>query len=640
MIEVVSRSCLVLIIICVSQFPVRAQATSGPSPKSRVISEVNILTSGDKAPAGVAPVRGHAHEEASKASYDLGVRYGLAGRYKEAMEAFREAILYKPTYADAHFGLGHAYYDAGRFKEAAEAFMQAVALNPKDFDSIVYLGASRFRQGLYEQAVEAFKRAILIKPKSADVRYNIANAFHRMGRYEPAATYYADIKSLRPATAELYNDLGAAYGESGKYEKALEALRLATDNDSDDAYAHNNLGIAYYLVGRYADAAKALERAVRLAPNDPVIQSNLRQTSFNGGGATGEHVALVNTGVVGTDSKGLRWLSRSDVVRGLVGEDNRYASTDPPAAEAKNNSAPPHKGVTPEVEPAVTNAPTAKVVPLRTDTAHAEKKVAPPPSDLYRLGVGDVLDIRLLNERTDKSTLYRVLPGGLLEYPLFSEPLSVEGQTVEEAAERIAQELRRRAIEDDPRVLVNVREYVSHAVIVSGLVAEPGTKILKREEVPLYVLIADAQPLPEAGRVLVTSHATGLRTEVALEDQAAMAVPVRRGDVLMVTKMSQQFYYVSGGVVSPGQKEFHPEITLTQAIIAAGGELHRLRTVTLWSNRNVPQTGVIAPPEDKGAQSPKGGGLLTSTTYNMRDILSGKVPDPRITPGDRVEARR
>ena len=505
MIEVVSRSCLALIIICASQFPVRAQATSGPPPKSRVTSTVNIPTSGDQAPAGGAPVRGRAHEEASKASYDLGVRYGLAGRYKEAIEAFKEAILYKPTNAEAH----------------------------------------------------------------------------------------------------------------------------------------NNLGVAYYLVGRYADAAKALERAMRLAPNDPVIRSNLRQTSLNGGGAaTGEPVALVNTGVAGTGAKGLRWLSRSDLVRGLRGGDDPYVSANPPAAEAKNKPAPPRKEVTPEAEPAVTNAPPAKVVPLKTDTPHAETKDAPPPAGLYRLGVGDVLDIRLLNERTDKSTLYTVLPGGLLEYPLFSEPLSVEGQTVEEAAERIAQELRRRAIEDDPQVLVNVREYVSHSVIVSGLVAEPGTKILRREEVPLYVLIAEAQPLPEAGRVLLTSHATGLRTEVALEDQAALAAPVRRGDVLMVTKRSQQFYYVGGDVVSPGQKEFHPEITLTQAIIAAGGELHRLRTVTRWWNHNAPPTGVIASPEGKGAQPPKGGGLLTSTTYSLRDILSGKVPDPRIMPGDRIEASR
>jgi protein involved in polysaccharide export with SLBB domain len=115
-------------------------------------------------------------------------------------------------------------------------------------------------------------------------------------------------------------------------------------------------------------------------------------------------------------------------------------------------------------------------------------------TDIYRVGLGDVLDIRLLNSPTSASTLYTVLAGGLIEYPLAGDPLVVAGMTTDEIAARISTELRRRAVHDDPQVIASVREYSSHAVIVSGLVAEPGSKIIRREAIPLYVVLADAQP--------------------------------------------------------------------------------------------------------------------------------------------------
>ncbi|HYE66642.1 MAG TPA: hypothetical protein VD966_13725, partial [Pyrinomonadaceae bacterium] len=50
---------------------------------------------------------------------------------------------------------------------------------------------------------------------------------------------------------------------------------------------------------------------------------------------------------------------------------------------------------------------------------------APRLTKIYRVGVGDVLDIHLLNANSRESTLFTVMPGGLLEYPLAGEPLQV-----------------------------------------------------------------------------------------------------------------------------------------------------------------------------------------------------------------------
>jgi protein involved in polysaccharide export with SLBB domain len=237
--------------------------------------------------------------------------------------------------------------------------------------------------------------------------------------------------------------------------------------------------------------------------------------------------------------------------------------------------------------------------------------------NLYRVGVGDVLDIRLLNTPTRSSTLYTVLPGGMLEYPLAGDPFTVTGLTTEEIAERLRSLIK---IYDKPQVSVNVREYQSHSVIVTGLVNDPGMKYLRRETVPLYVVIMEAQPRTEAGRAVIMRQGSPNIT-VDLSDTNAMATLVQPGDVIKLAPVAPQFYFVGGAINDPGQKSFHTGLTLTQAILAAGGA-----TRFAGSDIKVSRTGAD--------------GKLVTTKYNLKKIEDGKIPDPVLQPGDRIEISR
>jgi protein involved in polysaccharide export with SLBB domain len=250
----------------------------------------------------------------------------------------------------------------------------------------------------------------------------------------------------------------------------------------------------------------------------------------------------------------------------------------------------------------------------------SDKPAEVPATSLYRVGVGDVLDVRLLDGNPTASTLYTILADGSIDYSVTGSALAVSGKTSDEIAAHLTDELKRRGIRENPQVTVAVREYASHTVIVSGLVGEPGAKILRREALPLYVVLADAQPKPEAGRALVTTYATGHRTEVSLDDPATLNTLVRPGDVVEVLPGRQQFYYIGGKVQSPGEKEFRQGLTLTQAILASGGLLSSGKTV-LVTRQNAE-------------------GLLSTGTYALQEILSGKAPDPPLRPGDRVEVIR
>jgi protein involved in polysaccharide export with SLBB domain len=291
----------------------------------------------------------------------------------------------------------------------------------------------------------------------------------------------------------------------------------------------------------------------------------------------------------------------------LAATDSGKATTDAP--EKTVTTAP--NGTPPTTTPATSEEPSAK-----KDATTS----APSQTNIYRVGAGDVLDIRLLNTATRESTLFTVMASGLLEYPLAGEPFSVAGLTTDEIHERLISKIK---LYDNPQVAVSVRQYASHNVIVSGLVNDPGTKVLRREAMPLYVVLAEAQLKPEAGQATIV-HLDRQSLTVNLSDPKATTTFVLPGDVITVTALPPappQYFYIGGQITSPGQKDFHAGMTLTQAILASGG-------ATRFAGGKV-----------KVARQGADGRLVT-TEYNLKQIESGKIPDPMLQPGDRVDVGR
>jgi len=239
------------------------------------------------------------------------------------------------------------------------------------------------------------------------------------------------------------------------------------------------------------------------------------------------------------------------------------------------------------------------------------------PTVVYQVGIGDVLDIRLSNLPTRESTLFTVLKNGALEYPLLSGPLAVAGMTTDEIARLMSNEIR---VIKSARVSVTVRDYASHSVVITGLVDSPGRKIMRREAMPLFAILATALPRPEAS--LATLVRNGTNQTIQLSNDQAMSTLVLPGDVITVSGgTATRFLYVGGDVASRGEKEFRNGMTLTQAILSAGGVARSGKTTVKVSRRN-------------------SNGFLMSSEYNLQLIEQGKSQDPVLEAGDRIEVTR
>ncbi len=401
---------------------------------------------------------------------------------------------------------------------------------------------------------------------------------------------------------KLYKE-GVKYGAAGLFTQAAELFRRSVELNPAYADAYKGLGHAYFDMGRWEEAIQSLQQALTLDPGNKEALRRLDQAQQM------QHET-------GRSEERLVAATPEPQPTAPV-----PVSLNPTPLPAAISSPSPAAISTPLPATVSTPLPAAESTPLPPSVSTTEVSVNEMSlTRLYRAGPGDVLDVRLNVQSSEPastaSTLFTITPSGLLEHPILTAPLPVAGLTVEEISTRLSDDLKRRTLADNPKVTVEVRDYVSHTILVSGLVKDPGTKILRREAIPLYVVVADAQPLPEAARVSVVRNESNEVFAIDLAQPAEMNLLVHPGDVITLQANPVQFFYVSGGVKAPGEKTFHRGLTLTQAIIAAGGLSGKSREARLARD--------------------DGKGFLVVSSYKLKDIDSGKLQDPLIQPGDRI----
>lgn len=408
------------------------------------------------------------------------------------------------------------------------------------------------------------------------------------------STFYRDAV---PTPHEPYSESkrlyreGVKYALAGLYAQAVQIFQRVVKLDPQFADAHFALGHAYSDMGRWQNAIDSFERAVKLNPNDLEAQDRLNEARDMLARETGKKPEK-------------KEISKTQPAPQPVAE--QVSLNTKSTAPVTSTPAPNTPAETP------TNETKETVETVKANAAANDLAL----TKLYRVGPGDVLDVRTNDPSAPQSTLFTVTPAGLLEHPLLAEPLHVGGLSVEEIGSAIEADLKRRALSESPRVTVGVRDYASHTILVSGLVKDSGTKVLRREAIPLYVVVADAQPLPEAAKVTVVRSETNETYDIDLSEPSQMNLLVRAGDVVSLQANVTQFLYVGGEVKSPGEKTYRRGLTLTQAIIAAGGVTSKAKEARLGRD--------------------DGRGFLTVTRLKLKDIDSGKIADPMVRPGDRI----
>ncbi len=159
---------------------------------------------------------------------------------------------------EVYFSKGVELYKDGQFKEAADAFQQALGLS--SLDALVYanLGSAYAALGDQQNAEESFILALQQEPHNKTSLFNLAHFYQSSQKFANAAEVYQKILTLDPNDQEAIQPLAACYFALGNFQKSLELY--GSLQNAQDVPILNNRAAALIQLGRLDEAESILKK--------------------------------------------------------------------------------------------------------------------------------------------------------------------------------------------------------------------------------------------------------------------------------------------------------------------------------------------------------------------------------------------
>jgi len=162
---------------------------------------------------------------------NLGNALASDGIPTAAMVHYREALVIKPSYAEAHVNLGLVLLKVGKIDEASSHLAEAIRLKPNLPTPHLELGALLAGQGNYEDSRLQLEKFLLLSPGHAVGESRLCFVLQRLGRLDEAIAHCAEALNLKPGLLEARFNLGTALAARGrKAEAAAELSRVLAAN--------------------------------------------------------------------------------------------------------------------------------------------------------------------------------------------------------------------------------------------------------------------------------------------------------------------------------------------------------------------------------------------------------------------------
>ena len=223
--------------------------------------------------------------------------------------------------------------------------------------------------------------------------------------------------------------------------------------------------------------------------------------------------------------------------------------------------------------------------------------------------------------------IVRVSEDGRISLPLIGE-VEVDGLSSSQLEQRLAALLEEKYVLN-PQVSVFIKEFASKIVSIIGAVKTPGEYSLLGRQKLMHIISKAGGFMTNAGEQIIIireqEDGTSASLKIPIDDpylkgDTTLNIPMESGDVINVPEDKEILIYVFGEVKSPGalsiKKSRIP--TLARAIAMAGG----------FSDRAKKSRVVVKWTDEEGREKQK--------TYNMKDIMKGKVKDPQLKENDIV----
>ena len=192
----------------------------------------------------------------------------------KATASILDALRIDPDQPEVLLSLAVMYHGLGRLDAAEKELRRVIALQPWNDDAYREAAGIHIDRGDWDAAVRELQRAIDLRPNYWRNHSELGYTHYRAGRMDEAVKAYTRVDELQPDSAVGFHMLGTVHQAAGRLDEALGNYSKATAI-RPSASTFSNMATVYYWEGDHAKAAEAYQRAVDLAPNRPILHTNL-----------------------------------------------------------------------------------------------------------------------------------------------------------------------------------------------------------------------------------------------------------------------------------------------------------------------------------------------------------------------------
>jgi polysaccharide biosynthesis/export protein len=253
----------------------------------------------------------------------------------------------------------------------------------------------------------------------------------------------------------------------------------------------------------------------------------------------------------------------------------------------------------------------------------------------YRIGPGDIVEIRVLGEEQMGSPATKVSEEGFIRSPFIDEDIRAQCLTERQLSQEISARLKKYL--KYPEVYVSVKEYNASPVAIIGAVNQPSRFSMQRKMRLIEMLTYAGGVRDGAGKVLHIVHvgsggaACDAETAAGPNDDPTETVNLakllegdlkqdrimRPGDIVIVPNADMVF--IAGEVLKPNAYPLREGMTLTQALALAGGPSAIAKTTAIRIVRQEP------------------GKPKAEINVDLKAVQANKAPDPLLFANDVIE---
>jgi tetratricopeptide (TPR) repeat protein len=242
---------------------------------------------------------------------NLGAAYSALGRYEDAIQEYKRALIIDGSNYAIRFNLALAYYKAAWFAEAAtelEKFIAAVPNTPQTANAQLVLADCQVRLGEYKKVIEALSPLADADSSNRTLAYLLGSALigdgqldkgqaiiDRLFRHEDSAEAHLLMASillladdaqtalkeaqraleLNPKLPAVQAWYGRVLMRLGDTEKAKVAFKTELASNANDFDSNLYLGVLLRQDKQLDEARSYLQRAIQLRPREQYARYHL-----------------------------------------------------------------------------------------------------------------------------------------------------------------------------------------------------------------------------------------------------------------------------------------------------------------------------------------------------------------------------